>query len=79
MSLGHDGLHCSSVFMVVSTIDPGLQELHWFWDDVVDLSHKKCEFNYHESQSIKNTGVKIVLCYYLINKVFYSEIHIYMV
>ncbi|KAF9797899.1 hypothetical protein SFRURICE_016408, partial [Spodoptera frugiperda] len=27
MSLGRDGLQCSGVFMVVSTVDPGLQEL----------------------------------------------------
>ncbi|KAF9793636.1 hypothetical protein SFRURICE_001995, partial [Spodoptera frugiperda] len=27
MSLGRAGLQCSGVFMVVSTVDPGLQEL----------------------------------------------------
>ncbi|KAF9798294.1 hypothetical protein SFRURICE_012891 [Spodoptera frugiperda] len=30
MSLGRAGLQCSGVFMAVSTVDPGLQELQWY-------------------------------------------------
>ncbi|KAF9823169.1 hypothetical protein SFRURICE_016062 [Spodoptera frugiperda] len=36
MSLGRAGLQCSGVCMVVSTVDPGLQELQWYgiiWRD----------------------------------------------
>ncbi|KAF9801091.1 hypothetical protein SFRURICE_019253 [Spodoptera frugiperda] len=35
MSLGRPGLQCSGVFMVVSTLDPGLQELQRFVYSVI--------------------------------------------
>ncbi|KAF9797115.1 hypothetical protein SFRURICE_019736 [Spodoptera frugiperda] len=41
MSLERAGFQCSGVIMLVSTVDPGLQELQRFWEVVAGLSHLK--------------------------------------
>uniref|UniRef100_A0A2H1WM36 SFRICE_022618 n=1 Tax=Spodoptera frugiperda TaxID=7108 RepID=A0A2H1WM36_SPOFR len=41
MSLGRAGLQCSGVFMVVSTVDPGLQELQRYGRLWRDCPNKK--------------------------------------
>ncbi|KAF9819608.1 hypothetical protein SFRURICE_005561 [Spodoptera frugiperda] len=38
MSLRRGGLQCSGVFMVIPTVDPGLQDLQRFWEAVARLA-----------------------------------------
>ncbi|KAF9798164.1 hypothetical protein SFRURICE_019729 [Spodoptera frugiperda] len=53
MSLGRAGLQYSGVFMVVSTVDPGAQELQWYrrWRQ----RDKPHTFIYHQTQKNNTT------------------------
>ncbi|KAF9808539.1 hypothetical protein SFRURICE_010778 [Spodoptera frugiperda] len=50
------GLQCSSVFIVVSTVDPSLQ-VAAIWEIVAGLSHKKKQINV---KSCKNKCLKYI-------------------
>lgn len=39
MSLRRGGLQCFVVFMIITIVDHGLQELQRFWEEVAGLSH----------------------------------------